>query len=104
MHIFYFIFICIYIVCTYFYLNSVKGLGRSKVIETIAVDIDTIDIGEPLSNDLIMTTDVSSPFPPPTQSPAAITTASQPFNGGLMNGGIVLQEGRMNGTLMEEKG
>lgn len=80
--------------------TNVKGLSRSKVIETIAVDIDAIDIGEPLSNELITTT-TTSPLPPPLQLP--VIGGSESFNGGLVNGGIVQQdEERMNGEYIHE--
>ena len=88
--------------CYSFY--RIKGLSRTKVIETIDVDVDTIDIGEPLSDTQhSKTTPTSSPLhssitndstvttPPPLDSEATPTS----------NEGVIIDD-RLHGGPMGE--
>ena len=43
----------------YTYSHRIKGLSRTGIIESIPVDVDTIDIGEPLSDQTTSTTSPS---------------------------------------------
>lgn len=86
--------------CGFFFCLRIKGLSRAKVLETVDVNLDIIDIGEPLTGNPPTTIPVSH------YSPTATSPSEQ--NGVLhmtSNGGVTvderLQGGPMGGLLLE---
>ena len=84
----------------FFFCLRIKGLSRAKVLETVDVNLDIIDIGEPLTGNPPTTIPVSH------YSPTATSPSEQ--NGVLhmtSNGGVTvderLQGGPMGGLLLE---
>ena len=81
----------------YFLFYRIKGLSRTNVIETIEVDVDNIDIGEPLSDNLPLT--VSPSTESPLHSPTSTANSTNTHVNDIHDGPTLDDRSHVNGPM-----